>query len=104
MLTYIALLTFTDKGAEQLKQTTVRAEAFQKVAEKAGIKILQTYWLNGPFDGIHIFEVEREDQATAHSLNLMQFGNVRTQTFRAYDKSEIEPILARMADPADLLE
>ncbi len=104
MLTYIALLTFTEKGAEQLKQTTVRAEAFQKIAEKGGIKILHTYWLNGPFDGIHVFEVDSEDQAMAHSLNLTQFGNVRTQTFRAYTKSEIEPILTKMVAPTDLLE
>ena len=93
MLTYIALLTFTDKGAEQLQQTTVRAEAFKKIAARNGIRILQTYWLTGPFDGIHIFEVETEDQATAHSLSLTSFGNVRTQTFRAYSKDEIEPIL-----------
>ena len=103
MLTYIALLTFTDKGAEQLKQTTVRAEAFQKIAEKSGIKILHTYWLNGPFDGIHIFEVKSEDDAMLHSLNLTQFGNVRTQTFRACTRAEIEPILERLAAPTDLL-
>jgi len=103
MPTYIALLTFTDKGAEQLKQTTVRAEAFQKIAEKSGIKILQTYWLNGPFDGIHIFSVENEDQAMAHSLSLASFGNVKTQTFRAFTKDEIEPILEGLPAPSDLL-
>ena len=103
MLTYIALLNFTDKGAVQLRKTTARAEAFQKIVEKSGIKILQTYWLNGPFDGIHIFEVNNEDEAMVHSLNLQQFGNVRPQTFRAYTKSEIEPILARLTNPGDML-
>ena len=103
MLTYITLLTLTDKGAQQLKQTTARAEAFRKIAEKSGIRIAQTYWLNGPFDGIHIFEVKNEDEAMAHSMSLTSFGNVKTQTFRAYTKDEIEPILKSIPAPSELL-
>lgn len=103
MLTYIALLNFTDKGAMQLRQTTTRAEAFEKIVEKSGIKILHTFWLNGPYDGIHIFEVNSEEEAMVHSLNLQQFGYVRPQTFRAYNKAEITPILKRLVNPADLL-
>lgn len=103
MPTYIALLTFTDKGAQQVKKTIARAEAFRKMAQKRGINILHTYWLNGPFDGIHIYEVENEEQAMAHSLSLSSFGNVKTQTFRALSQEEIEPILESLPDPYDLL-
>jgi len=103
MLTYIALLTFTEKGQRDLKKTTARSDAFNKIAEQNGIKIKQTYWLNGPFDGLHVFEVENEQQAMAHSFSLCSFGNVKTQTFRAYTKDEIEPILELVSDPFDLL-
>jgi len=103
MHTYIALLTFTDQGSKELKQTTRRAEEFRKMVEKRGIKILQTFWLNGPFDGIHIFEAENEDEAMAHSMSLSSFGNAKTQTYRAYSRQEIEPILDSIPKPYDLI-
>lgn len=103
MQTYIALLTFTEKGAQQMKQTTRRAEAFKEIAAQRGIKILQTYWLNGPYDGIHIFEVDSEEQAVAHACSLSSFGNVKTQTFRAFTKDEIEPILESIPNPSEFL-
>jgi uncharacterized protein with GYD domain len=102
MLTYIALLTYTEKGIRDVKQTARRADAFKDLAEKSGIKIIDTFWLNGPFDGIHVFEVANEDQAMAHSLSLSSFGNVRTQTFRAYSKREIMPLLESIPGPNDL--
>jgi uncharacterized protein with GYD domain len=103
MYTYITLLTFTDRGAQQVKKTVARAEAFRKMAEERGINISQTFWLSGPFDGIHIFKVENEDKAMAHSYSLSSFGNVKTQTFRALTKDEVEPILKSIPDPYDLL-
>lgn len=103
MLTYVALLTFTDTGIKEVGQTAKRAKAFREFVEKKGIKIVSTFWLNGPFDGIHIFEVANEDQAMAHSLSLSTFGNVRTQTFRAYSRAEILPILEGLPKAQDLL-
>ncbi len=103
MQTYIALLTFTEKGRQQLKKTTIRSDAFRELAEQKGIKILQTYWLNGPYDGIHVFQVESEQQALAHAFSLTTFGNVTTQTFRAFTKEEIQPVLDLVDDPEELI-
>jgi uncharacterized protein with GYD domain len=104
MPTYIALLTFTEQGTKALTKTTARAEAFRKVAEKRGIKILKTYWVNGPFDIIHIFEVDKHEDAMAHSYSLSSLGNVRTQTYQAYTRDEVDPILKNVFNPYDLLE
>ena len=104
MQTYITLMTFTEEGARNLGKTTARAEAFRKVAEQKGIKIINTFWTAGVFDVVHIFEVENEDDALAHSYSLSSLGNVRTQTFRAYTQSEIEPIVKKVFNPYDLLK
>lgn len=104
MQTYIALMTFTEEGARSLGKSTARAEAFQKVAEKRGINILNTFWTNGVYDVIHIFEVENEQDAMAHSYSLSSLGNVRTQTFRAYDKDEIDTVMSKVFNPYDLLD
>ncbi len=102
MQTYISLLTFTDKGNKEVKKTAKRASEFKKIAEENNIHIVETYWLNGPYDGIHIFRVENEAKAMAHSYSLCSFGNVNTQTYRAFDDKEIEPILRSIPEPFDL--
>ncbi len=102
-MTFITLMTYTEQGAKSLGKTTARAEAFRKIAETKGIKILHTFWMNGPFDVIHIFEVDNEDDAMAHSYSLNSLGNVRTQTYRAYNKEEVEKIVSNVFNPYDLL-
>ena len=104
MPTYIALLTFTEKGAGQIRKTTARAEAFKKFAETKGIRVLRTLWLNGPFDILHIIECADSDAAMIHSLSLAALGNVKTQTFRAYTREEIEPLLEKSFNAFDLLK
>jgi uncharacterized protein with GYD domain len=47
--------------------------------------------------------VETEQQAMAHSFSLSSFGNVKTQTFRALTKEEVEPVLEMVDDPDMLL-
>ncbi|MFH1374141.1 MAG: GYD domain-containing protein [bacterium] len=103
MATYIPLMTFTEEGARSLGKSTARAEAFAKVAEKQGIKIIDTFWTNGPYDVIHIFEVNKEEDAMAHSYSLSTLGNVKTQTYRAYRKEEIDPVMKSIFNPFDLL-
>jgi len=86
MNTNTALHTFTKKGA----------------AEKRGIEIIETYWINGHFDIIHVFKAKSEEQAIAHSLSLSALGNVRTQTCRAHNRQEMDHILNNVFDPYDL--
>ena len=102
MKTYIALLTYTEKGAAEIGKTTRRAEAFKKAAEKRGIEIVETYWINGPYDIIHVFRVNTEEEAIAHSLSLAALGNVRTQTYRAHDRDEMNYIMENVFEPYDL--
>ena len=56
MATFITTLQFTDKGEEQIRETTKRAAAFQATAEKIGIKVVGQCWTLGDFDGLLIFE------------------------------------------------
>jgi len=40
---YFSLVKFTEQDAKNIKQSTTRAHAFNKVAEKAGVKIEGQY-------------------------------------------------------------
>jgi len=101
---YISLMTFTEEGARSLNKSAARSEAFTKVAEERGIKIHYTLWTNGPYDVIHLFEVDNEEDAMAHSYSLSVLGNVRTQTYRAYTRDEIQPVMASVFNPYHLLD
>jgi uncharacterized protein with GYD domain len=93
MATFITTLHFTEQGAKAIRDTCNRAAAFKKTAEKLGIKVLGEYWTLGVFDGVIVFEAADEATATAAMLHLSSQGNIRTQTARAYDPSEMQKIL-----------
>ena len=103
MRTYIVLLSFTEEGVRQVGKSVKRHTAFKKIAEEHGIIIKETYWLNGPYDVLHIIETETEKDAMVHSLSLASTGNVRTQTFRAFSAEEITDILESTFNVFDLI-
>jgi len=92
---YIALLNFTEKGAKQIKNSTARAHQFDKLAEKAGVKVVGQYWTMGRFDGLLILSASDETKVL-HMLTLLAaLGNVRSQTMRAFVDGEFDEILGR---------
>jgi uncharacterized protein with GYD domain len=96
MATYIALSSFTDQGIRGVKDTTKRAEAVAKAAKKFGVKMTQIYWTVGNFDLVIVLESPDDASATAFMLSVGASGNVRTQTLRAFSKSEMNGILAKL--------
>ena len=96
MATYIVLSTFTDQGIRSVKDTTKRAEAAAKAAKKFGVKMTQIYWTVGSFDLVIVIEAPDDASATAFMLSTGSAGNVRTQTLRAFSKSEMNGILGKL--------
>jgi uncharacterized protein with GYD domain len=96
MATYVLLLNFADQGIHNVKDTTKRAEAFKRIADKAGAKVKEVYWTLGQYDGVLILEAPDEATATALGLSLGSLGNVRTHTLRAFSAEEMGQILAKM--------
>jgi uncharacterized protein with GYD domain len=96
MATYIATVKFTPQGAADIKNTSKRAAVFKSAAKKLGVKVTDTYWTLGPFDGLVIMEADNEQAVTTAMLQLAVQGNVQTQTARAFNAGEIEKIVARV--------
>lgn len=92
MTRYISLLTFTDKGAAALKETTARAAEFRQSVKKSGITVEAQFWTTGSYDGVLV--LSGDDKKILRCLaHLAAQGNVRTETLRAYDASEIKEIV-----------
>ncbi len=95
MVTYVALLKFTDQGISKFKDTCRRAADFKASAKKLGIEVKEQYWCMGRYDGLMIFDAADDDTATAGMLSLNALNNVTTQTMRAFTAAEMNRILVK---------
>ena len=99
MPTYVSLISFTQQGAQNFQDTPRRAAAFRDAAKKSGVTVREVYWTLGAFDGLLVLDAPDEQTVTAVMLGLASLGNVRTQTLRAFDESEIGSILEKAPRP-----
>ena len=97
MATFISTVQFSDQGMKDIKATRKRAEAFKTAAAKMGVEVKNIFWTLGPFDGVVVFDAPDDETATALMLHLGSFGNVHTQTARAYQADEMEQIIGKMS-------
>lgn len=96
MPTYIALGNFTDQGIRNVRDTVKRADAVKEAAQKAGVTMKDIMWTLGAYDMVVTFEAPDDAAMTAFALAVGAAGNVRTQSMRAFSRSEMSGILARM--------
>jgi len=96
MATYIALGHFTEQGIRSAKDTVKRADMVKEAAAKAGIQMKEILWTMGAYDMVVTFEAADDAAMTAFALAVGSAGNVRTQTLRAFNRSEMAAILAKL--------
>ena len=96
MITYIGLMSFTDKGVASIKDTTKRAAAAKEAAKKFGVNMRDILWTMGEYDIVCVLEAEDEQALAAFSLGTAMQGNVRSHSMRAFTASEMDKILAKL--------
>lgn len=96
MQTYLIMGKYTEKGIANIKQTTERADKFKEIAAQLGIQVRQIYWLIGDYDVVNIVEAPDDQALEALLVRVGAWGNVRTTTFRAFDKKEMDAIISKM--------
>ncbi len=95
MAAFVSLVGFTEKGIRDFKDTATRAAKFKAMAQKGGVTVKEIYWTMGAYDVVIIMEAPNDKTATAVMLGLASLGNVRTQTMRAFNSSEVEEIISK---------
>lgn len=95
MATFVSLVNFTDQGIRSFKDSPKRADAFAQLVQKHGGSVKGIWWTLGEYDIVVVTEVPDDETYTAIALQLGSLGNVRTQTLRAFDRSEMERIIAK---------
>ena len=95
MATFVSLVNFTDQGIRSFNDSPKRADAFAQLVQKHGGSVKGIWWTLGEYDIVVVTEVPDDETYAAIGLQLGSLGNVRTQTLRAFDRSEVERIIAQ---------
>jgi len=90
---YIALVSLTDQGIGDVKDSLKRADQVKKIAAKHKVKVRDIYWTMGRYDIIVTLDAPDDMALSAFTLANGQLGNVRTETFRAFTREEFASIL-----------
>jgi uncharacterized protein with GYD domain len=97
MAKYVLLVQYTDQGIRGVKDTTKRAAAFRgEIAGKFGVKVSEVLWTLGQYDMVVLAEAPNDEAMAACSLSLARLGNVKIQTLRAFQASEVDALLGKL--------
>jgi uncharacterized protein with GYD domain len=96
MATYIVLGQWTDQGIRNVKDTVMRTEQVKTAAEQSGGRLIGSWWTQGAYDIVAVFEFPDDETASAAAIAAGMAGNVRTQTMRAYTGEEMQRILQKL--------
>jgi len=95
MATFITLVSFTDQGIKNVKDSPARFEAFRAMAEGLGVTVKSVFWTMGSYDMVVTMEGP-EEAAAAANLKVGSLGNVRCKTLRGFNADEMNRILTKM--------
>jgi uncharacterized protein with GYD domain len=96
MPTYIGLFKWTAQGIQNVKNTVTRVGEVRAAAEKAGGRVVEAWWTQGPYDLVAATEWPDDESASAFMLSIAMTGNVRSETMRAYTAEEMQRILQKL--------
>lgn len=97
MPTYISLTTYSQKGAETIKDSPKRLDAFKDALNKAGGSLTSFYLTMGRYDIVLTYELPDDEAAAKVALNLGSLGNIRTETLRAFNEGEFRRIVGAVS-------
>jgi len=91
---YIALLNYTQKGIENVKESPKRLDIAKQAFQKLGGEIKEFYLVMGRYDIILVIEAPDDETVAKAALTLASQGSVRTETFRAFKEDEYRKIIS----------
>jgi uncharacterized protein with GYD domain len=96
MPTYISLISFTQKGAETIKDGPNRLDAAKQRIRDAGAELKAFYLVTGQYDAVSIIEAPNDEVAAKIALRTAALGFVRTQTCRAFAEDDYRKMVASL--------
>ena len=95
MAAFISLLNFTELGVKNFRSSPDRSEAFKAMAKKMGVTVKDIYWTIGAYDIVLVLDAPDDETVAALIFSLASLGNVKTQTLRAFDSTQLKKIISK---------
>lgn len=93
MASYLSLLNWTDKGAENAEESANRIESFREAVTAGGGRLVFFYMLMGDWDFATLIEAEGDEVVARILIRLNELGNVQSSTMRAFTEDESKELL-----------
>jgi len=96
MPTYISLLNYTQQGLANAKNGPARLDAAKEAYKKAGGEVKAFYLTMGRYDLVLVADLPNDEAVARLALALGGQGNVRSETFRAFNEAEYRKVVASL--------
>lgn len=96
MPTYITLLSYTQKGIENIKDSPSRLDKARETIKTVGGQLKAFYLTMGGYDAVSIFEAPDDAAYAKAILSIASKGNVKTQTLKALTEDEYRKIVSNL--------
>jgi uncharacterized protein with GYD domain len=96
LASYLVLLSYTQQGVANIKESPARVEAARKAIREAGGEMKAFYLALGQYDAVCLVEMPDETTVARFALATGRLGNVRTQTLRLFTEEEFRQIVASL--------
>ena len=93
MPTFISLVSFTQQGIQNIKESPARLDAAKKAFKAAGGELKHFYLTMGRYDIVLVSEHPDDEAAAKVALAIGSLGNVRTETCRAFTEEEYRKLI-----------
>lgn len=93
---YVALMSWTDQGVRNAKDTVRRYEEARAALEAAGVTIETIFWTQGRYDIVAVADAPDDETLATALLRLAGQGNLRTETMRAFTVEEMGRIAEKL--------
>jgi len=96
MPTFVSMLSWTEQGIRNVKDSPKRLQAGREAAKKLGVDIKQVFLVNGEFDLLVIMEAADGNNVAKLVMTLGAQGNVRSHTVRAWSEAEYAKLISEL--------
>jgi uncharacterized protein with GYD domain len=93
MTTYILLCNFTDQGIRHIREAPDRVDRAKALLREMGGELKSFNMTMGRYDTVAIYEAPDDAVAARFTLMLGMFGNVRTETLKAFPEPAFREII-----------
>jgi uncharacterized protein with GYD domain len=97
MATYLVNLRLTEQGARDIQKTVDYFDLNkQGLGPLMGVHLKQFYMTTGPWDFVAIVDAKDDESMAKFALTINGFGNVRTETCRAFEEQEFRTLVSKL--------